>query len=133
VSYGLLLAFLCTVLHIVVDHGVGGQSSFALLPHPCAAPVHSQDDGPGVPHHDPEEDPGHGHHPTDHQAETHSHFTGYPAVSASPGLHVVPSTLATGAYGIVSPILNAAALCGSTTASPPSRRSLALHCGVLRI
>jgi hypothetical protein len=119
VSYGIILAFLCTALHIVVDHGVGGQTSFALLPHPSASPAHSDDATPGTPHHEQEDGPWHGQHPTDHQTETHSHFTGYPAVPVQLALHVVPSALATTAGGSTSSMLGAPALCGSSAAVSP--------------
>ena len=131
-SCGILLAFLCTAMHVVVDHGVGGQTPFVLLPHPCASPSFG-DDHPVTHHHDQEADPWHGHHPTDHQAETHSHFTGYPSVPAKFVLHVVSSVVAAGAYGISSSKLGAAALCGSTSVSPSRSRPLYLRCSVLLI
>lgn len=132
-SCGILLAFLFTAMHIVVDHRVSGQTSFALLPHPCAPPS-SGDDHPVTHHHDQEEDaPSHGHLPTHHQAETHSHFTGYPSVPAKFVLHVVSSVTAAGAYGISSSKLGAAALCGSTSVSPSRSRPLYLRCSVLLI
>jgi hypothetical protein len=132
VSCGILLAFLCTAMHVVVDHGMGGHTLFALLPHPYASPAFGDDD-PGTPHHDQDADPWHGHHPTDHQAETHSHFTGYPSAPAKRALHVVPSVLAADAWGIAPPMLAAAALCGHTAASPPRSSPLSLRCSVLLI
>ena len=131
-SCGILLAFLFTAMHVVVDHGVGGQTPFALLPHPCASPI-AGDDHPLTHHHDQEEAPWHGHHSTDHQAETHSHFTWYPSAPAKRALHVVPSVLAADAWGIAPPMLGAAALCGHTAVSPPRSSPLSLRCSVLLI
>ena len=132
-SCGIILAFLFTAMHVVVDHGVGGQTPFALLPHPCASPS-SGDDHPVTHHHDQEEDaPSHGHLPTHHQAETHSHFTGYTPAPAKLALHVVPSILAADAWGISPPMMGAAALCGNTAASPPRGSPLYLRCSVLLI
>jgi hypothetical protein len=124
ISCGILLALLFTAMHIVVDHGVGGQTPFALFPHPCVSPVAGDDDLLTYHHDQEEDDPWHGHHPTDHQAETHSHFTGYPSVPAKFVLHVVSSVVAAGAYGIPSSKLGAAALCGSTSVSPSRSRPL---------
>jgi hypothetical protein len=132
ISCGILLAFLFTAMHIVVDHGVGGQNPFALLPHPCASSAHSADHS-GTHHHDQEDDPWHGHHPPAHQAETHSHFTGYPSVPMHSAFHIVSSVLVASADGIVPLMLGAAALCGNTATSPPRSRPLSLRSSVLRI
>ena len=129
----LLLAFLVTTLHVVVDHGVGGQTPFTLLPHPCASPVPHHDDHPGTHHHAQEEDSCHGPHPADHQADTHTHFLGYPSVPVRLALHLVPTALAAHAGGLASLALGAAALCGYTAASPPRRPLLSLCSSVLRI
>jgi hypothetical protein len=132
-SCGILLAFLFTAMHIVVDHGVGGQTPFALLPHPCACYAHSNDHHPVTHHHDQEDGPSHGHHPTDHQAETHSHFTGYPSVPEKLALYVVPSILAADVWGVHPPVIAASTLWGSTSASPPRGSPLYLRCSVLLI
>lgn len=130
-SCGILLAFLFTAMHVVVDHGVGGQTLFALLPHPCASPVHAADH-PDTPPSD-QEDPRHGHHPTHHQAETHSHFTAYASVSAQLAPHVVPHTLVANVWGGHPSCLGAATLCGTTSTSPPRGSPLYLLCSVLLI
>lgn len=134
ISYVILCAFFFTALHVAVDHGAGGQTSFALLPHPCASSANSDDHHSVTHHHDQEEDaPTPGHHSTDHQAETHSHFTGYPSTPEKPALHLVPSILVADVGGIAPPVLGAAALSGSTAAPPPPGNLLYLRCSVLLI
>ncbi|HEY5870775.1 MAG TPA: hypothetical protein VI542_35280 [Candidatus Tectomicrobia bacterium] len=131
-SCGILLAFLFTAMHVVVDHGVGGQTSFALLPHPCLSSA-SGDDHPVTYHPDQEETPWPGHYPTDHQAETHSHFTWYTSAPVKLALHVLPSVLAADVWGLFPPMMGAATLCGTTSTSPPRGSPLYLLCSVLLI
>jgi hypothetical protein len=133
VSCGILFAFFFTAMHVVVDHGVGGQSLLALLPHPCASHPFDNDHHPITHHHDQEDDFSHGHPSTDHQAETHSHFTGYPSGPAKLTLHIAPSLLAADLWGGHPSVTGASTLCGSPPASAPRGSPLYLRCSVLLI
>jgi hypothetical protein len=77
-TFGLILAFLFTSTHVLVDHAPGRHTSFALLPH--LGPSHTRTDTAhtGAHHdHDHDGEPQDEHDPSHHQADTHRHFTWY--------------------------------------------------------
>ena len=130
--FGLIFAFLFTATHVLVDHGSGGQQSFALFPHPCPSYGHSDAADPGT-HHDHESEPSPEHDTHQHQADTHGH-----AVWSTPAdgkrmrdvaLSVLPADMA-----MACP--SGADTCSphGTLPTPPPRGSLLyLRCSVLRI
>jgi len=76
ISLGLIIAFLWTTMHVVVDHGAGGEGHGVFFPH--ASPSHLHEDDHAVDMHHQQED-GDEHarepHAGHHHADTHSHFT----------------------------------------------------------
>lgn len=72
-TLGTLIAFLFTAMHVVVDHGVGRQTPFVFLPHPCLSPVYSDDPQTAAYHTDDHESASPGEQHPEHQAGTHSH------------------------------------------------------------
>jgi len=63
-SLGLIIAFLWTAMHVVVDHGASGEGHVVFFPHACPPHLHD-DEGERA------SEPHAGHH----HADTHSHFT----------------------------------------------------------
>src|SRR5712691_4048396 len=84
VSLTLMIAFLWTTMHVVVDHGASGEGHGVFFPHAC--PPHLHDDDQAADRHHQQDDEGdHASEPHagHHHADTHSHFTWYTA-SGSP-------------------------------------------------
>lgn len=130
---GIILAFLFTATHVLIDHGAGGHQPFALLPHPSPSHTHS-DAGSSAAHHDHdhEGEPCAPHAPDHHQAETHSHFVWYIPAEGKILQHLAASVLA--ATLVVCPSLaNSSALHGSPPAPPPRELALSPQRSVLRI
>jgi hypothetical protein len=92
---GIILAFLYTTTHVLIDHGAWGQRFFALLPHPASSHAHGDMAHPDAPHdHDHEGEPAHAHDPYHHQAETHSHCVWSTPADGKSALYFAPSVLA---------------------------------------
>jgi hypothetical protein len=128
-SLGIMLAYLLTAIHVIVDHGASGQSSLVLFSHPCPSHAHDDEQQPTTPHHDDRDASSHDHH----QANTHDHgLWSTPAADRS-ALHCSLGFFDAG-------ILIAASLAAPSSSlhhalSPPSLRGclLSLRLGVLRI
>src|SRR5215831_8121340 len=100
-SLGLIIAFLWTTMHVVVDHGTSGEGHGVFFPH--ASPSHLHEDDHAVDMHH-QQDNGDEHasapHAAHHHDDTHSHFTWYtsagtPDVKRPMSLvHTVPTGLA---------------------------------------
>ena len=133
-TFGIIIALLFTSTHVLVDHGAGEHKPFALIPHPCSSHVHSDDEHPAAPRdHDYEGEPAHGHDPYHHQADTHSHFTGYASADAKIALHLAPSVLDADTVMVRLSITGTSSLCGGPAAPPPRGPLLYLQCSILRI
>ena len=129
ISWGVMLAFLLTVTHVIVDHGAGGQSSFALFSHPCPSHAHDDDQQPTTHYHDDSDASSHNHH----QANTHDHgLWSTPAADRS-ALHCSLGFFDAGIF-IAAPLAVPASSLHHAL-SPPSLRGclLSLRLGVLRI
>jgi hypothetical protein len=129
ISWGIMLAFLLTATHMIVDHGAGGQSSFALFSHPCPSHTHDDDQPPTTHHHDESDASSHDHH----QANTHDHgMWSTPAADRS-ALHCSLGFFDAGIL-IAAPIAAPASSLYHAL-SPPSLRGclLSLRWSVLRI
>lgn len=132
-TFGIILAFLFTATHVLVDHEVEGQRPFALLPHPGPCHVHSDKAHPDGHHdHDHEGEPSHEHDPYHHQADTHSHFTWYTPADGKIAPSFAPSVLAIDM--VVCPsVASSFSLYGPFPAPPPRELPLYLQWSVLRI
>src|SRR5438128_1624444 len=131
VRCGLILAFLLASMHVVVDHGAGGQHPFALLPHPCPSSLHEDDHHPLTHDHDEDGEPSHDHDPTHHQAETHSHCTWYTSTKSL--LHLAPIVCSGSLFGMSPAVLDTLSLHENAPTPPPRSIPLYLRCSVLLI
>jgi hypothetical protein len=83
VSLGLMMAFLVTALHVVVDHGASGEGHGVFFSHACPPHLHDDDHTADMPHHQDDKGEHASASPTGHHhADTHSHFTWYTASGA---------------------------------------------------
>src|SRR6266446_4973347 len=78
VSLTLMIAFLWTTMHVVVDHGASGEGHSVFFPHACPPHLHDDDQATDMHHQQGDEgehasEPHAGHH----HADTHSHCTWY--------------------------------------------------------
>src|SRR5919202_1519848 len=100
-SLGLIIAFLWTTMHVVVDHGASGEGYGVVFPHASPPHLHDDDHAVDMPH---QQNEGHAQvsapHAGHRHADTHSHFTWYtsagtPDVKRPMSLvHAVPTGLA---------------------------------------
>jgi hypothetical protein len=133
-SLGLIIAFLWTTMHVVVDHGASGEGRFVLLPHACpphldgdgqAADMHHQQDDEGEPASEP--------HTGHHHADTHSHFTWSLPLEAKITWYLASSLLDACLSGAQPPGPGSWSLPVITFESPLRRVPLYLRCHVLLI
>jgi hypothetical protein len=90
-SLGLIIAFLWTTMHVVVDHGASGEGHGVFFPHACPSHLHEDDHAVDMHHqhddgdeHAREPDAGH------HHADTHSHFTWLTSAGFSDARRLMP-------------------------------------------
>jgi hypothetical protein len=132
--YGIILTLLCTATHVLVDHGVEGQKSFAFLPHPCLSHVHSAHQHPGIAHADDHQgEPSREHDPAHHAADTHQHGVWSTSVSATSGLDCTPSLFKVSMMIGLAIADTSSALYGLTPEPLPRGLPLYLQCSTLRI
>jgi hypothetical protein len=78
ISLGLIIAFLWTTMHVVVDHGASGEGHGVFFPHAYPSHLHEDDHAVDM-HHQQDDGDEHASEPSagHHHADTHSHFTWY--------------------------------------------------------
>src|SRR4029450_299164 len=134
VSLGLMLAFLMTALHVVVDHGASGAGHGVFFPHACPPHLHDDDHAADGHHHqddgdEPASEP-HAGHP---HADTHSHFTWYTSAGVPDQKRPMALVYATPVVVADTPVTPLSVL-HVTLCVPRARHvCLPLWCRVLRI
>jgi hypothetical protein len=131
ITCGIMLAFLWTSTHVLVDHGDGGHQSFVLLPHLGPTHIPHEKEHPSTSH-DHEEEPYSTQDTSHHQADTHSHFAWYAPTDAKITRYCAPGTL-DACMGLSPAVAGASALRGPTVPPPPRGHPVYLRCSVLRI
>ena len=101
ISLGLIIAFLWTTMHAVVDHGTSGEGHEVFFPHASPSDLHEDDHAIDMHH---QQDDGDEHASAPHaghrHADTHSHFAWYTSASTPDVkrpmslVHAVPTGLA---------------------------------------
>src|SRR5215831_10762696 len=125
VSLTLMIAFLWTTMHVVVDHGASGHAVF--FPHACPPHLDDDDQAADVHHqHADEGEPAGAHHAGHHHADTHSHCTWSTPPGATITWHLSASLLDACLPGAQPPGLSSLPVI--TFESPPRRVSLYLRC-----
>src|SRR4029450_9988687 len=134
VSLGLMLAFLVTALHVVVDHGASGAGHGVFFAHACPPHLHDDDHAVDMQHQqDDEDEPASEPHAGDHHADTHSHFTWVTSAGAPDQKRPMPLVYATAVLVADNPVPSPSLL-SITTCAPLARHvCLPLWCRVLRI
>ena len=134
ISLSLILAFLWTTMHVVVDHGASGEGHGVFFLHAC--PPHLDDDNHAVDMHHQQDDgdehastPRAGHH----HADTHSHCTWSLPLGAQTTWPLAASLLDACLPGAPSPDPGSLSLPVITFESPPRRVPLYLRCHSLLI
>ena len=134
VSLGLMIAFLVTALHVVVDHGVSGEGHVVFFPHACPPHLGDHDQAADVHHQkDDEGEPAGEHHAGHHHADTHSHFMWSTPLGAKITWRLAASLLEACSPGAQPPGPGPSSLPVITCESPPRRVPLYLRCRVLLI
>src|SRR4029450_8529901 len=96
VSLGLMLAFLVTALHVVVDHGASGPGHGVFFSHACPPHLHDDDHAADMQHqHDDGDEHASEPHAGHHHADTHSHFTWFTSAGAPDQRRPMPLVYAT--------------------------------------
>src|SRR5512138_2259531 len=134
VSLGLMIAFLVTALHVVIDHGASGAGHVVFFPHAC--PPHLDDDDQVADVHHQQDNEGEHtgeHHAGHHHADTHSHFTWATPLGADITWDLVSSLIDACSLGAQPSGLDPLSLPVITVESPPRCVSLYLRCRVLLI
>jgi hypothetical protein len=134
VSLGLMIAFLVTALHVVVDHGASGEGHGVFFSHAC--PPHLDDDDQAADMHHQQDD-GDEHagepHAGHHHADTHSHFTWFTSAGSPDQRRPMPLVYDTCVLVAENPV-TLLSLLHVTTIAPLARHvCLPLWCRVLLI
>jgi len=134
-TFGLILAFLFTSTHVLVDHAAWRHTSFTLLPHLGPSHTHTDTAHAGAHHgHDHDGEPQDEHDPSHHQADTHSHFAWYTHAHGKIVPHVASSAPAFDMVVCPSVAVISALSRYSHAHAPPARGlPLSLRWNVLRI
>ena len=133
-SLGLIIAFLWTTMHVVVDHGASGGGHGVFFPHACLPHLHEDDQAADVPHqHDDGDEHASEPHAGHHHADTHSHFTWFTSAGAPDQRRPMPLVHAVSTGLALNPVASPSLL--RVNAFPPLllRVCLPLWCRVLLI
>jgi hypothetical protein len=135
VSLGLMIAFLVTALHVVVDHGASGEGHGVFFSHACPPHLDDDDQATDMHHqHDDEDEHASEPHAGHHHADTHSHFTWYTSAGAPDARRPMALVYDTHVWVADNPVTPPAFLLHVTTCAPLAQHvCLPLWCRVLLI